>query len=576
MNPTREQRRLSAILAADVVGYTRLIEHDTEGTVSAWKSARTTIIDPTVSKCSGRVVKLTGDGFLAEFLTVQDAVRCAIEMQERLQGRLLDFRMGINIGDVIDDGEDIHGEGVNIAARIEALAEPRGICVSAAVFEQVRNRVEQSFEDLGEHEVKHVSAPVRVYRVVLKVPASNTSDIVRVRAEMPAIAVLSFDNMSGDPEQEYFSDGITEDIITALSRFRWFSVTARNSTFSYKGKSIDVKQIARELDVRYVLEGSVRKAGERVRVTAQLIDAEDGNHIWAERYDRSIDDIFELQDEMTRTVVGAIEPEISRVEQDRAMRKSPGNLDAWDNYQHGMHCFYQGTLESFNQAEQYFDRAINLDSNFAAAYGMYARTFTRRSSQFLLDDSEFAYERAINAARRAVALDPGDAATHVAMGFALELADIPAAVASFEEALSLNPDSSLAHFGLGRMLILAKEPKRGVEHLLEAISLSPRDSLRGLWYWSISEGYFALGEFDLVVEWSSKAIRSTEFVGRNVPTRIAALALIGDLSKANDEREAYISQNPSMTMAHLCARTIALSGNDQYRRGLRLAGFPDN
>jgi adenylate cyclase len=574
MTPSREQRRLSAVLAADVAGYTRLVERDTEGTVSAWQAARAEVIEPTVAAFAGRIVKLTGDGFLAEFPTVQDAVQCAIAMQAKLQGNPLDFRMGINLGDIIDDGADIHGEGVNIAARIEALAEPGGICISAAVHEQVRNRLEQDFQDMGEHEVKHVSAPVGVYRIGSLSGASSAPETGNVgRAEKPSIAVLPFDNMSGNPDQEYFSDGVTEDIITALSRYRWFFVTARNSTFSYKGKGPDLKQVGRELGVRYILEGSVRRAGDRVRVTAQLIEAASGNHLWAERYDRSLDDIFELQDEITRTVVGAIEPEISRAEQDRAKRKAPDNLDAWDNYQRGLFHFYQATQQSFVEAEQYFAKSMALDPEFGPAYGMLARTLTRGAVTVLNDDAEPALERARTAARQAVKLDPRDASAHVAMGFALERSDRSAAIGSLEEALALNPDSSLAHFCLGRMLILSNQPELGIEHLQSAIRLSPRDHFVGVWLWNIGAGYFALNEFEKVIELTSRAIRMQVVSRYNGVFRIAALALLGKQPQAHREREQYISRNPEMTIARICSLYPNFVAT--LKTGLELAGFPE-
>jgi len=269
------QRRLAAVLAADIAGYTRLMEQDTDATVAAWHNARANVIDPQITAHAGRIVKHTGDGFLAEFPTVQDAVKCAVAMQERLAGSALDFRMGVNLGDIIDDGEDIYGEGVNVAARLEGLAERGGICVSGDVFNQVRNRIDTKFDDKGEQEVKHVSAPIRVYALRLEAATISHLDSTAV-TDKPSIAVLPFDNLSGDPEQAYFADGMAEEIITALSHYRWFFVIARNSSFTYKGRAVDARQVGQELGVRYLLEGSVRKAGNRIRVTAQLIDARTG------------------------------------------------------------------------------------------------------------------------------------------------------------------------------------------------------------------------------------------------------------------------------------------------------------
>ena len=304
------ERRLAAIMVTDVVGYSRLIRSDEEGTLAALKALRTDLIDPKIAEHHGRVVKLMGDGMLAEFASAVDAVRAAVEAQRAVAERNADlpedkriaFRVGINLGDVVVDGDDIHGDGVNVAARLEGLAEAGGICISGGVYDQVRDRIDFPFEDLGEHQVKNIDRPVRVWRWVTDgVAAAGTAsaDKPLPLPDKPSIAVLAFDNLSGDPDQEYFADGIAEDIITALSKFRWFFVIDRNSSFTYKGKSVDVKQVAEELGVRYVLEGSVRKAGSRVRISAQLIDAATGNHVWAERYDRELADIFDLQDEMT-------------------------------------------------------------------------------------------------------------------------------------------------------------------------------------------------------------------------------------------------------------------------------------
>jgi len=342
-----DQRRLSAILAADVAGYTRLMEQDTDGTVTAWKAARADVIDPAITNHSGRIVKHTGDGFLAEFNSVQDAVECALEMQEMLESSPLDFRMGVNLGDVLDDGVDIHGEGVNVAARIEGIAEVGGICISASVHEQVRHRLDYPFEDLGEIEVKNVSDPVHVIRILIGADAVTKPrrrrrgknnrmaaaalllavivavigwwvlEGTHIRHEAPqqkvamqrgerSIAVLPFDNLSNDPEQEYFSDGMTEDLITDLSRLTGFFVIARNTSFAYKGKSINLQDVGRELGVRYILEGSVRKVGNEVRINTQLIDSTTGGHIWAQRYDGPLDNVFKLQDKITGEIVTAL------------------------------------------------------------------------------------------------------------------------------------------------------------------------------------------------------------------------------------------------------------------------------
>jgi adenylate cyclase len=325
------ERRLAAILAADAVGYTSLMGADEAGTLRRFTELRQDVLEPLIAEHRGRVVKLMGDGFLVEFASVVDALTCALAWQAGVAGhqataaddQRFDFRIGINLGDVIVDGDDIHGDGVNVASRLEGLAEPGGICLSDDAYRQVRGKAEAAFEDLGEQALKNVAEPVRVYRVKtaahITAEARPAGDALAL-PDKPSIAVLPFDNMSGDDEQEYFADGITEDLITALSKIRWFFVIARNSTFTYKGQAVEVTQVARDLGVRYVIEGSVRKAGNRVRITAQLIDATTGRHVWAERYDRLIEDIFELQDEMTQTIVGAVEPELSAAERENAVR----------------------------------------------------------------------------------------------------------------------------------------------------------------------------------------------------------------------------------------------------------------
>ena len=402
------QRRLVAVLAADVAGYTRLLEQDTDGTVAAWQAARQEVIKPAVADHSGKIVKLTGDGFLVEFSTVQDAVNCAIAMQRGLASSSLDFRMGVNLGDIVDDGEDIHGEGVNVAARLEGLADPGGICISGDVYNQVRNRVDAIFEDMGRQEVKNVSAPVQVYAIRLEGPAAPAASDAPAISDKPSIAVLAFDNMSGDPEQEYFSDGITEDIITALSRVHSFFVIARNSSFTYKGRAVDVKTIGRELGVQYVLEGSVRKAGNRIRVTAQLIEAATGSHVWADQFDGTPEDIFDFQDEVTASVVGAIQPELLRAEAKRIKKKRPENLDAYDYTLRGLSHMDLLNPEDSLKAFQLFLKAIEIDPGYARAYAS-ASWYYRRQVQIrgkVLTEEEQA--EGLRLAELALKSDPAD------------------------------------------------------------------------------------------------------------------------------------------------------------------------
>jgi adenylate cyclase len=374
------QRRLAAILAADVAGYTRLMEQDTDGTVAAWQDAREDVIKPVVADHQGTVVKLTGDGFLVEFPTVQNAVNCALILQSGLTSSILDFRMGVNLGDIVDDGEDIHGDGVNVAARLEGLAEPGGICISGMVYESIRNRIDADYEDMGPKDIKNVSAPVQAYAVRAKsvegakiyqtseVSSSRVEDPSNTVSDKPSIAVLPFDNLSSDPEQESFADGMTEDLITDLSKISGLFVVARNSSYIYKDQIVDIRKVAEELGVRYVLEGSVRKAGEKVRINAQLIDGETGGHVWADRYDGTVHDVFELQDEVCAKVVLALEVQLSEGEEENLQKVHTRNLEAYELFVQARATPYPPIPERINMAREMFEKVIELDPEFAGGY----------------------------------------------------------------------------------------------------------------------------------------------------------------------------------------------------------------
>ena len=388
-------RRLAAILAADVAAYSRLMGADEEGTHERLTAYLRDLVNPKIAEHRGRVVKNTGDGFLAEFASVADAVRCAIGVQrgmaERNEGtapeRRIEFRIGINLGDVIVEEHDIFGDGVNVAARLEALAEPGGICVSRMVRDNVRDKLDFAFDALGEQQVKNIARAVRVYRVADRAPVIQQPPPASPQPlplpDKPSIAVLPFTNMSVDPEQEFFADGIADDVITALSRYPSLFVVARNSSFTYKARAIDVKQVGRELGVRYVLEGALRKAGNRIRVTAQLVEAETGKHVWSERYDRDLADIFAMQDEITEAVTIAIAPAIAAAEQQRAMRKPPETLDAWGAYQRGLWHLSKAIAEENALAEKFFQRAIDLDPIFVGGYTGLAAAINRAALCFI-------------------------------------------------------------------------------------------------------------------------------------------------------------------------------------------------
>jgi adenylate cyclase len=573
------QRRLAAILAADVAGYTRLMEQDTDGTVAAWQDAREDVIKPQVSSHSGKIVKLTGDGFLVEFPTVQDAVNCAISMQESLASSSLDFRMGINLGDIVDDGEDIHGEGVNVAARIEALADAGGISISGMVYESIRNRISANYEDRGAHEVKNVSAAVRVYAIQKFIEInSNINTETAVTSDKPSIAVLPFDNLSGDPEQEYFSDGITEDIITALSHIRQFFVIARNTTFTFKGQSVDVKAIASELGVRYVLEGSVRRAGDRIRITAQLIDGESGNHIWAEKYDRDMEDIFAVQDEITTMVVGAIEPELNRAEWDRALQKPPENLDAWDLLNRGWSQHYKWDTSSGEEALRNFERAVEMAPNFARAHTAVA--FARVQNRFIRDRAAAFGELEIarESVETALVLDGQDAFAHGVHGLILLwMRKHSLATTEILKALELNPNLAAAHHWLGFTYVFNGQPEEAFEKQEIATRLSPNDPL--LWGFMNLKAIakFHMKEFEEAAEWSSKASLHPNCAPISQLVLVACLARLGRWDECKDALEALSTKMPDVTVKQFIGLYPFTNTADElpWIESLRDAGLPE-
>ncbi len=587
-------RRLAAILAADVAGYTRLMESDEDATLAAWWAARKDVIDPAVAEHGGRIVKHTGDGFLAEFATATAAVRCAVAMQKTLaernadvpEDRRMEFRMGINLGEIVVDEEDIYGDGVNIAARIESLAESGGIWVSANIHEQVHKKLDIAFRDMGEHTVKNLSAPIRAYCVVLGEEAGHgpetraAGETALALPDKPSIAVLPFDNLSGDPEQEFFADGMAEDIITGLSRYRWFFVIARSSSFTYKGRAVAVTQVARELGVRYVLEGSVRKAGKRVRVTAQLIDATTGRHIWAERFDRQLDDIFALQDEITDTIVGSIEPQLGAVERQRARRKPPDNLDAWDSYQRGLSHFHGDlTGEERPEAKRWLRRACELDPTFAAAYAELAWTHTIDIALGSTDDPGASLEEAAGAAEKAVSLDPEDPSARVALGRVYMYKHaFERAIAEMEAALGLNPSFVRGHQGLGLALLYGGRSADSIPHFEQAIRLSPRSWRPWTYRQMLARAYFNLGRYEEAAAWCEKAVQQPKAPFMPFVDAAATLGHLGRIDEARAMLAEVKKRRPDFS-AHTVTNTIGRLGPhsnaDRIIDGLRKAGLEE-
>jgi len=541
------RKRLSAILAADVVGYTSLMEQDSDGTVAAWQFARTEVIDPFIAEYSGRIVKHTGDGFLAEFLTVHEAVQCAVVMQAELVASTLDFRIGIDLGDIIDDGEDIHGEGVNIAARIEALANPGGICVSALVYETVRNRLDQRFEDLGEHEVKHVSAPVRVFRVD---DDSTSLRQLPPLPDKPSIAVLPLDNLSGDPKQEYFSDGITEDIIAELARYPDFLVIARNSSFVYKGRPVDMKQVAGELGVHFILEGSVRKAGSRVRVVAQLIDAISGGHIWAERFDRELDDIFEVQDEITAQIVSALGQSIQNFRLRESRRKEPANMDSYDKCLQASAQLPNPDRTPFTDARRLAQEAITLDPELAQAHAIVGWTQLISFTSRWPDDPEGTLEDSYETGQRAIALDDHNFLAHTVLGLCqIWQRRHDLGIASLERAVALNPNEATTRAYFSVSLVFAGEPERALAEIEIAMRLNPHypatyPNFRG-------RAYFVQGRYEEAeIDFNQSAANAPRWPGGRL-ILAATEAALGKLDAARSNVGTVLEISPEIKLANL-------------------------
>jgi adenylate cyclase len=587
-------RRLAAIFAGDIAGYSRLMGADEEGTLRQLKAHRKELVDPKITEHRGRIVKTTGDGILVEFVSVVDAVRCAVDIQRGMAERnagvqpdeRIEFRIGINVGDIIFDGDDIFGDGVNVAARLEALADPGGIMVSGVVHDQVRDKLSFNFEDLGEQAVKNVIRPVGVHRVHLAEQVARGKSAIaagkmeRTASDRPSLAVLPFVNMSGDTEQEYFADGITEDIITALSKLRWFFVIARNSSFIYKGKAVDVKRVARELGVRYVLEGSVRKSGNRVRITAQLIDAATGNHIWAEHYDGELNDIFDLQDKVTTRVVGAIAPKLEQVEIERAKRKPTESLDAYDHYLRGMASLHQWTSESSNEALRLFYKTFELDPGFASAYGMAAWCFVvRKANRWMAADPAQEIAEAARLARRAVDLGADDATALSVAGYALVFVahDLDNGSAILDRALSLNPNHAGALINSGWTKAFLGEPDTAIKHVTDAMRLSPLDPMSFRTRGAVALAHFVAGRYDEASLWAEKALGERANFLPAIRELAASRALAGRSGEAQAAMTRLREIAPAMRVSTVKEWQPFRRPDDLARLedGLRKAGLPE-
>jgi adenylate cyclase len=550
------ERRLAAVLAADVAGYSRLMGTDEEGTLARLKAVRKALVDPAIASHRGRIVKTTGDGMLVEFASAVDAVRGAVEVQRGMaeqnasvpQNQRIEFRIGIHVGDIIIDDNDIFGDGVNVAARLEGIAEPGGICISDDAQRQIRGKVDIAFEDMGPQNLKNITEPMRAWRLKMsasasaatstKPPVKFTQTQALALPDKPSIAVLPFQNMSGDPEQEYFADGMVEDIITALSRFRSLFVIARNSSFTYKGQAVDVKQAGRDLGVRYVLEGSVRKAGNRIRITGQLIDAVTGAHLWAERYDRDLSNIFALQDEIAASVAGVIEPALAAAEQQRVLRKPPERLDAWEAYQRGLWHFHRYRPDENKTAMAFFSQAIALDPNFAPGHYGYALALQwdiwHFSSRPFLEVQGTAREEA----QIAVSLDDNDAMAHAVLAHMMMWgSEWEAAIAEARTAVALNPNSAFVISMLGCVLGFGGYREEALDRLQQAMRASPHDPL--IWLWSLwcAVLQFFSRDFVAALQTLRQVVRLRPGYGPPYEYIAASLAYLGQSDEAREALE---------------------------------------
>jgi TolB-like protein/class 3 adenylate cyclase/Tfp pilus assembly protein PilF len=595
----RIERRLAAILAADVVGYSRLMGVDDVATLQALKAHRREVVDPAIAAHNGRIVKTTGDGMLVEFGSVVDAVTCAMSVQKSMADRSstsidppnsnstprIVFRIGINIGHIIIDGADIFGDGVNVAARIEAECEPGGVYLSANAFEQIRSKTSFAFDDMGERHLKNIERPTRVYSARIGEPQAapqNNEQVITGKPlslpDKPSIAVLPFQNMSGDPEQEYFADGMVEDIITALSRFQSLFVIARNSSFTYKGKAVDIKQVGRELGVRYVLEGSVRKAGGRVRITGQLIEAATNRHIWADKFDGALADIFDLQDQVTMSVVGLIAPKLEQAEIERAKQKPTDRLDSYDFYLRGTELVSTRTLSALPEALELFKKAFERDPEYAAAYAMAAWTILLQQGISGVPLSAEMRADAIRLADLGSRKGTDDAFVLARSGHVLTYLghEYDRGASMVEQAVALNPNLAIAWHSRGWVSLMCCEDERAIESFERMIRLSPLDPLRVRAWGGSSFALFALGRYEDGFLSGKKAVQfitDAQSMGAYIVNAVRA----GHAVEAREAVAQLLKLHPDFRASHAQKAFPMRSqeAKDRITAALRDAGLPD-
>jgi adenylate cyclase len=580
MAEARVQRRLAAILAGDVAGYSRLMGSDEEGTLAALKSCHREVIDPKVAAHRGRIVNAPGDAVLIEFASAVDATQCAVEIQKEMaernsvipEERRVEFRIGINVGDVIVDGSEIYGDGVNIAARIEALAKAGAICLSDEAYKQIKGKFAIDVSDMGEQQLKNIAQPVRVYSIGLgESPALALPD-------KPSIAVLPFHNLSGDPKQEYFADGVSEDIITELSRFSVLLVVARNSSFKYKGKAVDLRQVSRELGVRYVLEGSIRRGGDRVRITAQLIESGTGTHRWAERYDRDVNDVFAIQDEVVRTIAALLAAHVNKAEVERTLLKPPMTWQAYDHYMRAAAAWasFQSSwkLESLLETRRHLTESLKIDPNYARAHSMLASThrvawLNPVNEEYL---SSSALERAIAFARKAIELDPNLPEAYAELAYnIIRKHDFDAAAAAVERAIALNPN--FADYRIAQVLFSVGDPTRAIELAKTQMRLDPfHPHFAPL---IAGEAYYVLKQYHEAHRWLREATGRAPNHQYGHAFLAATYAQLGQLDDAHAEAAEVMRVNPSYTIGKQRQVSVMKRTEDVEHLvdGLRKAGL---
>jgi adenylate cyclase len=587
----RVERRLAAILAADVAGYSRLMGVDEEGVLAQLKAVRKLVLEPSIAAHRGRIVKTTGDGALVEFVSAVDAARCAVDVQRSMAEqnatvppvKRIEFRIGIHVGDIMIDENDIFGDGVNIAARLEGVAEPGGIIVSARVYEDATGKVEAIFHDLGEQHLKNIARPVHAYRVrpatdetgrTLAHPSSAPP--VLQTPDKPSIAVLPFQNVSNDPEQEFLAIGMTEDIITLLSQTHDFLVIAHSSTLAYKTKSVDVVDVGRQLNVRYVLEGSVRRAGNRIRVTAQLVDTRTRNHIWGDRYDRDLSDLFAVQDDVTSGIIGTLHPQLFSAEAASYQRLPPDSLNAWGFAVRGMMSVLSFTQQNLDSAAELATRAIEISPDYSLAYGVRAlalgyRAYTAWSADWLKDARQCSAD-----IKRALSLSSDDPTVLFLVGCASNfMGRHRTALTHLERAVQLNPNLAMAHATLTNVYASVDRPIEGLQHIEIAFRLSPRDPMAGLFYGSQALCNFVAGKFETAVSCAERGININPGLVDNYLYMAAALLEIGEFDRAKAQIERAQRLAPKVTL-HVIERAVPGNpGFDRYHKALRRAGLPE-